>query len=102
MKELDNQMTNQLKDYNGIISHYKKEYGKNVERSAKMHTTAEKILCDMNPEQARKFEIEKAKRHNSCVIGVSFCIESQPTRKPINLGTTEDLLRILGLGEKNE
>ena len=45
MKELENQMTNQLKDYNGIISHYKKEYGKNVERNAKMHTTAEKILC---------------------------------------------------------
>lgn len=45
MKELDNQMTNQLKDYSGIISHYKKEYKRNVERSAKLHTTAEKILC---------------------------------------------------------
>ena len=38
----------QLKDYSGIISHYKKEYGKNIERSAKMHTTAEHILCSTN------------------------------------------------------
>lgn len=54
----------------------------------------------MTPEEERKFTIEQIKRKNSCTIGVSFCIESQPTRKPINLGTTEDLLRILG--EKNE
>jgi hypothetical protein len=38
----------QLKDYSGIISHYKKEYGKNVERNAKMHSTAEHILCGTN------------------------------------------------------
>ncbi len=48
MKELDNQMTNQLKDYNGIITHQKKEYGKTVKRNAKMHTTAEHILCGTN------------------------------------------------------
>ena len=57
MKELDNQMTNQLKDYNGIISHYKKEYRKNVERSAKMHTTAEHILCNTNKKINRNVKI---------------------------------------------
>lgn len=40
MKEL-----NQIKDYNGIISHYKKEYGKNKKTNKSLHTTAEKILC---------------------------------------------------------
>lgn len=54
----------------------------------------------MTPEEERKFTIEKIKRKNSCTIGVSFCVKSQQRIKPINLGTTEDLLRILG--GKNE
>ncbi len=47
----------QLKDYSGIISHYKKEYGKNVKRSAKLHTTAEKILCGTNKRINRNVKI---------------------------------------------
>ena len=43
MKEI-----NQLKDYDGVINHYKKEYGKNIERNAKMHKKKKKILCGTN------------------------------------------------------
>lgn len=46
MKELNNQI--KVKDYNGIISHYKKEYGKNKQTNKSLHTTAEKILCGTN------------------------------------------------------
>lgn len=49
----------------------------------------------MNPEQERKFEIEKAKRHNSCVIGISFCINNESKKEPTMIGTTDDLLKIL-------
>ena len=49
----------------------------------------------MNPEQARKFEIEKAKRHNSCVIGISFCVNESNKKEPTMVGTTDDLLKIL-------
>jgi hypothetical protein len=44
MKELKNQT--QIKDYNGIITHYKKEYDRNRKTNKSLHTTAEKILCN--------------------------------------------------------
>ena len=92
----------QLKDYSGIISHYKKEYGKKCKnalyrRAYSLWYKQKNQECEnMNAEEARKFEIEKAKRHNSCVIGISFCVNNEESKKePTMVGTTDDLLKIL-------